>query len=66
MHVVEVNVPVLLVLNVTVPVAVIPPVPDESVTVAVQLDGVLSSTLAGEQDTEVVVDLGLTARANAP
>ena len=49
------NVPVLLVANVAEPVGVTAPVPEESVTVAVQLVGVLSTTLAGEQDTVVVV-----------
>ena len=41
----------LLVVNVTVPVGV--PVPE--VTAAVQLVATLSNTLAGEQDTVVVV-----------
>jgi hypothetical protein len=50
-HVVEVNVPVLFVVKVTVPVGV--PVPD--VTVAVQLVAVLSRTLAGAHETVVVV-----------
>jgi hypothetical protein len=59
-------VPVELVVNVTVPVGVMPPVPEESATVAVQLDAVLSRTLAGEQVTAVVVVLGLTARVNVP
>ena len=58
--------PVLLVVNVTVPVGVTPPVPEESATVAVQLVAVLSGTLAGEQATVVVVVLGLTARVNVP
>jgi len=65
-HVVEVKVPVLLVVKVTVPVGVIPPVPEESATVAVQLVAVLSGTLAGEQATVVVVVRGLTARVNVP
>ena len=55
MHVVEVKVPVLLVVNVTIPVGVIAPVPEESATVAVQLVATLSSTLAGEHATVVVV-----------
>ena len=54
-QVVLLNVPVLLVVNVTVPVGVIAPVPEESATVAVQLVGVLSRTLAGVQETVVVV-----------
>ena len=66
MHIVEVKVPVLLVVKVTVPVGVIPPVPEESATVAVQLVAVLSGTLAGEQATVVVVVRGLTARVNVP
>jgi len=65
-HIVEVKVPVLLVVKVTVPVGVIPPVPEESATVAVQLVAVLSGTLAGEQATVVVVVRGLTARVNVP
>ena len=48
------NVPVELVVNVTVPVGVTPPVPEASVTVAVQLVAVLSRTLAGEHATLVV------------
>ena len=60
------KVPVLLVVKVTVPVGVIPPVPEESATVAVQLLAVLSGTLAGEQATVVVVDLGLTASVKVP
>ncbi len=55
MQVVEVNVPVELVVNVTVPVGVTAPAPDESATVAVQLDAVLSGTLAGLQATVFVV-----------
>jgi hypothetical protein len=50
-HVVEENVPVLFVVKVPVPVGVIAPVPEESAAVIVQVVGVLSSTLAGEQDT---------------
>jgi hypothetical protein len=65
-QVVEVKVPVELVVNVTVPVGVIPPVPEESTTVAVQLLAVLSGTLAGEQATVVVVVRILTARVNVP
>jgi hypothetical protein len=61
-----VKVPVELVVNVTVPVGVTAPVPDESVTVAVQVLGVLSRTLAGEQTTEVVVALLVEASVNVP
>jgi hypothetical protein len=48
-------VPVELVVKVTVPDGVVAPVPEESATVAVQLDGTLSSTLPGEHTTLVVV-----------
>ena len=65
-QVVEVKVPVELVVKVTVPVGTIPPVPEESATVAVQLLAVLSGTLDGEQATVVVVVLGLTASVNVP
>jgi hypothetical protein len=65
-HVVELKVPVLLVVNVTVPVGVTAPVPDASATVAVQVAGVLSRTLAGAQDTAVVDDLIVEARVNVP
>ena len=53
-HVVLLKVPVLFVVKVTVPVGVMAPVPEASLTVAVQLVGVLSRTLAGVQDTVVV------------
>ena len=53
-QVVLLKVPVLLVVNVTVPVGVTAPVPDASATVAVQLVGVLSNTLAGLHATVVV------------
>ncbi len=59
MHVVELKVPVLLVVNVTVPVGV----PEVDVTDAVQLVGVLSGTLAGEQLTAVVVAFTVTPTA---
>ena len=58
--------PVELVVNVTVPVGTIAPVPEESATVAVQLEAVLSRTLAGEHATVVVVDLRVEARVNEP
>ena len=58
--------PVELVVNVTVPVGVTAPVPDESATVAVQLVGVLSSTLAGEHETVVVVVRFVEATVNVP
>ena len=66
MHVVEVNVPVLFVVNVTVPVGVIAPVPDESATVAAQLVAVLSRTLAGEHATVVVVARFVEATVKLP
>ena len=59
------KVPVLLVANVAEPVGVTAPAPEESVTVAVQLVGVLSTTLAGEHDTVVVVDLRVEVTVNA-
>ena len=62
MQVVEVKVPVLLVVNVTVPVGV----PELEVTVAVQLVGVLSGTLEGLQDTTVFVAPGLTRTVKLP
>ena len=66
MHVVETNVPVLLDVKVTVPVGTTAPVPDESATVAVQLVGVLSRTLAGAQVTVVVVARMVEARLKLP
>ena len=60
------KVPVLFVVNVTVPVGVIAPVPEESATVAVQLVATLSRTLAGLQTTVVVVDLMVEARVKLP
>ncbi len=60
------NVPVELVVNVTVPVGVIAPVPEESATVAVQLLAVLSRTLAGEQATVVVVERIVEASVKVP
>ena len=58
------KVPVELVAKVAEPVGVTAPVPEESVTVAVQLVGVLSRTLAGVHDTVVVVDLGVEVTVN--
>jgi hypothetical protein len=65
-HVVELKVPVLLVVKVTVPVGVTAPVPEASVTVAVHVLGVLSRTLAGLQATEVDDDLIDEARVKVP
>jgi hypothetical protein len=58
------KVPVLFVVKVTVPVGV----PEPEVTVAVQVVATLSNTLAGEQDTVVVVAkrTWVTARVNVP
>jgi hypothetical protein len=58
-QVVELNVPVLLVVKVTVPVGV----PELDETVAVQLVGVLSNTLVGMQLTAVVVVNTVTGTA---
>jgi hypothetical protein len=60
--VVLLKVPVLLVVNVTVPVAV----PEVAVTVAVHVDAVLSGTLAGLQTTAVEVPPELTVSRNVP
>jgi len=57
-HVAELNVPVLLVVNVTVPVALL------GLTLAVQLVATLSKTLAAEHDTAVVVEVTLTPTAS--
>ena len=59
------KVPVLLVANVAEPVGVTAPVPEESVTVAVQLVAVLVFTLAGEHVTVVVVERILEVTVNA-
>jgi hypothetical protein len=61
-----VKVPVELVVKLTVPVGVIAPVPEGSVTVTVQVVGVLSSTLAGEHATTVVVVLIVDVTVNVP
>jgi hypothetical protein len=61
-----VNVPVLLVVNDTVPVGVIAPVPEESATVAVHVLAVLSRTLEGLQLTVVVVERIVEASVKLP
>ena len=66
MQVVEVKVPVELVVKVTVPVGVVAPVPEESATVAVQLEAVLSRTLAGLHTTVVVLLRLVEASVNEP
>jgi hypothetical protein len=63
---VALKVPVELLVKVTVPVGVTAPVPEESTTVAVQVDATLSRTLAGEQATVVVVARFVEARVNVP
>jgi hypothetical protein len=60
------KVPVELVVNVTVPVGVTAPVPEESATVAVQVLATLSRTLAGVQVTVVVLARMVEARVNVP
>jgi hypothetical protein len=62
----EVKVPVLFVVKVTVPVGVTAPVPDESATVAVQLEALPVFTEAGEQTTVVVVDLMVDVTVKVP
>ena len=56
------KVPVLFVVNVTVPVAV----PEVAVTVAVHVDAVLSGTLAGLHATTVEVPPELTESRKVP
>ena len=65
-QVVELNVPVLFVVKLTVPVGVIAPAPDASDTVAAHELGVLSRTLAGVQVTDVVVARLVDASVNEP
>ena len=62
---VALKVPVEFEVNVTVPVGVIDPVPEESATVTVQVSATLSRTLA-VQDTVVVEALMVEARVNVP
>ena len=66
MQVALLKVPVLLVVNVTVPVGVTAPVPDASVTVAVHDEATLSNTMAGLHDTAVAEDRMVDASVNAP
>ncbi len=66
MQLVALNVPVLLLVNDTVPVGVTAPVPDASETVAVHVDAVLSRTLAGEHTIAVELALIVDARVNVP
>jgi len=63
---VALKVPVLLVVNVTVPVGVIAPVPDESATVTVQVDATPVFTEPGLHDTVVVEALIVEASVKVP
>jgi len=65
-QVVELKDPVEFEVKVTVPVGVTAPVPEESTTVAVQLVATLSNTLAGEQETLVVVERIVEASVKVP
>ena len=66
MHVVELKDPVLLLANVTVPVGVIAPAPDESATVTVQVVAEPTFTDEGKQLTLADVDLIVDVTRNAP
>ena len=66
MHVVELNVPVLLDVNDTVPVGVIAPAPELSATVAVHVVLVDVFTEPGTQLMDVVVVLNVDARVKVP
>ena len=66
MQLVALKVPVALLVKLTEPVGVIAPAPEESATVTVQVLGVLSRTLAGEQVTVVVVARLVEASVKAP
>jgi len=63
---VALKVPVALLVKLTEPVGVIAPAPEESATVTVQVLGVLSRTLAGEQVTVVVVARLVEASVKVP
>jgi hypothetical protein len=65
-QVVELKDPVLFDVNVTVPVGVIAPVPEESATVAVQVVDAPEFTEAGLQATVVVDERIVDARVNVP
>ena len=66
MQVVELKVPVLLEVKVTVPVGVIAPAPELSDTVAVHVVSVDVFTEPGVQLTAVVVVLNVEASVNVP
>ena len=63
---VALNVPVLLLVKLTVPVGVTAPAPEESATVTAQVLGVLSRTLAGEHDTLVALARRVEANVKVP
>ena len=63
---VALNVPVLFDVKLTLPVGVIPPAPEASLTVTVHVDGVLSRTLAGEQVTLVLDARRVEASVKVP
>ncbi len=65
-HDVALNVPVLLLVKLTVPVGVTAPAPEESATVTVQVVADPVFTDAGEQVTAVVVARLVEARVNVP
>ena len=65
-QVAELKVPVEFVVKATVPVGVTAPAPEESATVAVQVEATLSRTLAGEHATVVVLDLIVEASVKVP
>jgi len=65
-QVVALNVPVLLLVKLTLPVGVTAPVPEASETVTVHVLGVLSRTLAGEQETVVAESLIVEAIVKLP
>jgi len=63
---VALKVPVLLLVNVTVPVGVLEPAPAESATVTVQVVVPPELTVAGLHETVVVVDRSVDARVKVP
>jgi len=65
-QVVALNVPVLLLVKLTLPVGVTAPAPEVSATVTVQVLGVLSRTLAGEHETVAAESLIVEAIVKLP
>jgi hypothetical protein len=63
---VELKVPVLLLVKLTVPVGTMAPAPEESATVTVHVEATLSKTLAGEHETVVVLALIVEASVKDP